>query len=127
MKNIQIVGFILVVIGSFLPLVHVPVIGNWNYWKIDYYLAGACWFFSVCTLFSILNNRQNLVKIFGILLLILFAFTLFAVKYKSLSYFSFLPFRSWTEAIAGTIKLKWGWFVEFAGALMLIIAKKKAI
>jgi hypothetical protein len=51
MKNIQLLGLILVVAGSFLPLVHVPIIGNWNYWKLDHSLAIICWIFSAGALF----------------------------------------------------------------------------
>lgn len=125
MKNLQLLGLILVVVGSFLPLVHVPVIGNWNYWKVDYYLAGACWVFSACALFGIINNSHKVVKFFGILLILLFAFTIFATKYQAFNYFSFLPFKSWTETLAGTIKLQWGWIVEFLGAFILVFVKSK--
>ena len=127
MKNIQLIGLILVVVGSFLPLVHVPVIGNWNYWKVDYYLASACWLFCVAALFGIMNNSPKIVKIFSILLIVLFLFTIFATKYQAFSYFSFLPFKSWTETLAATVKLKWGWAVEFLGAIIMLMATKKKI
>ncbi|NIF05009.1 hypothetical protein F3J23_06095 [Chryseobacterium sp. Tr-659] len=122
MKNIQLLGLLLVVVGSFLPLVHVPVIGNWNYWKLDHYLAITCWIFAACAVFGIVNNNAKMVRFFGVLLILLFAFTLAAVKMQSLQYFSFLPFRSWQEAFAGVVKLKWGWGVEFLGAILMIIA-----
>lgn len=122
MKNIQLLGLVLVVIGSFLPLVHVPIIGNWNYWKLDHYLAIACWIFAACAVFGIVNNSAKVVRFFGILLILLFAFTLVAVKMQSLEYFSFLPFKSWREAFAGVVKLKWGWAVEFLGAFLMVFA-----
>ncbi|MBV8327592.1 hypothetical protein [Chryseobacterium sp.] len=121
MKNIQLLGLLLVVVGSFLPLVHVPVIGNWNYWKLDYYLAIACWILAACAVFGIVNNSTKIVRLFGVLLILLFVFTLIAVKMQSLQYFSFLPFKSWREAFAGVVKLKWGWAVEFLGALLMIL------
>lgn len=122
MKNIQLLGLLLVIVGSFLPLVHVPVIGNWNYWKLDHYLAIACWIFAACAVFGIVNNSGKIVRFFGILLIFLFAFTLFAVKMKSLQYFSFLPFKSWQETFAGIVTLKWGWVIEFLGAFLLVFA-----
>lgn len=125
MKNLQLLGLILVVVGSFLPLVHVPVIGNWNYWQVDHYLAIFCWIFCACGLFAILNNRSRLVNIFAVFLLILFVFTLFAIKYQASSYFGFLPFKSWTKALAGTVKLQWGWIIEFLGALIMLFAKSR--
>ncbi|MCW3161868.1 hypothetical protein [Chryseobacterium oryctis] len=121
MKNIQLLGLILVVVGSFLPLVHVPLIGNWNYWKLDHYLAITCWIFSACALFGIVNNEKKIVCIFAFLLILLFIFTLAAVKIQALQYFSFLPFKSWREAFAGVVKLKWGWYFEFLGAFLMII------
>lgn len=123
MKNIQLVGLILVIIGSFLPLVHVPVVGNWNYWDLNHYLAITCWILSACAIFGIMNNTIKIGRIFGILLLLLFCFTLFAIKFQSKEYFSFLPFKSWQETLAGVVKLKWGWMVEFLGAFLMIVVK----
>lgn len=123
MKNIQLLGLLLVVVGSFLPLVHVPIIGNWNYWKLDHYLAIACWILAACAVFGIVNNSTKIVRFFGILLILLFAFTLIAVKMQSLEYFSFLPFKSWRETFAGVVKLKWGWIVEFLGAFMMVLTR----
>ena len=125
MKNIQLLGLLLVVAGSFLPLVHVPIVGNWNYWKLDHYLAAACWIFSAGALFGIVNNSGKMARIFAILLILLFAFTLFAVKMQSLEYFSFMPFKSWQEKLAGIVKLRWGWIVEFVGAFIILLAKNK--
>lgn len=122
MKNIQLLGLLLVVIGSFLPLVHVPIIGNWNYWKLDHYLAIACWILAAFAVFGIVNNSVKIVRLFGVLLIVLFAFTLVAVKMQSLEYFSFLPFKSWRETFAGVVKLKWGWIVEFLGAFLMVLA-----
>ncbi|KQT23378.1 hypothetical protein ASG22_13475 [Chryseobacterium sp. Leaf405] len=123
MKNIQLIGLIMVVAGSFLPLVHVPVIGNWNYWKIDHYLAVTCWVLSAGALFGIVNNSGKMTKIFGILLILLFLFTLFAVKVQAAEYFSFMPFKSWQNKLAGIVKIKWGWIVEFLGAFIIIFTK----
>ncbi len=126
MKYIQLLGLLLVVVGSFLPLVHIPVIGNWNYWKLDHYLAIICWILSACALFGIVNQSVRIVRLFAMLLLILFVFTLMAVKFQSLEYFSFLPFKSWRETFAGIVKLRWGWIVEFAGAFIMMMAVKNA-
>lgn len=127
MKNIQLLGLILVVAGSFLPLVHVPVIGNWNYWKLDHFLAIACWVLAAGTLFGIVNNSTKTARIFAILLVLLFLFTLFAVKFQASQYFSFMPFKSWQDKLAGIVKLKWGWIVEFLGAFIIIFSSGRKI
>lgn len=123
MKNIQLLALIVVVVGSFLPLVHVPIIGNWDYWKLDHSLAIICWILSAIALLGIVNNNSKIVRASGIVLVLFFIFTLAAVKMQSLQYFSFLPFKSWQETFAGVVKLKWGWIVEFLGAFMLIFVK----
>lgn len=125
MKNIQLSAVLLVAIGSFLPLVHIPVIGNWNYWKLDHILASGCWILCSLALWGIINSRTKIIRISAILLILLFIFTLFAVKVQALQYFSFMPFKSWSEALAGVVKLQWGWTVEFAGALLLLLVQNK--
>lgn len=127
MKNIQLLGLLLVVVGSFLPLVHVPIIGNWNYWKLDHFLAIVCWILSACALFGIVNNSAKIVRSFAVLLILLFILSLIAIKVQSLDYFSFLPFKSWRETFAGVVKLKWGWAIEFLGAFLMIFAKNNKV
>ncbi|SIQ33192.1 hypothetical protein SAMN05880574_11070 [Chryseobacterium sp. RU37D] len=125
MKYIQLLGLLLVVIGSFLPLVHIPVVGNWNYWKVDHYLAGMCWGGAVGVLLGIVNNNTKIVKIFSILLILLFLFTLFAIKAQAFQYFSFMPFKLWQEKLAAIVKIKWGWGVEFLGVFIILFLNNK--
>jgi hypothetical protein len=127
MKNIQLLGVILVVAGSFLPLVHVPVIGNWNYWKLDHSLAVMCWVLSALALFGIVNNKAKITRVSAVLLVLLFLFTLFAVKFQASRYFSFMPFKSWQDKLAGIVKLRWGWVAEFAGALIILFTGSSKI
>lgn len=125
MKNLQLIGFFLVVAGSFLPLVHIPIVGNWNYWKVDNTLAMLVWGISLLAMVFILINKIRLVRIMAFLMILHFVFTILAIKLKSLDYFSFLPFKSWQSAFAGIVKLSWGWFIEFLGAAIILIASRK--
>ena len=127
MKNLQLIALFLVVAGSFLPLVHIPIVGNWNYWKVDHTLAVILWGFSLLTLIFTLINKTKLVRIMAFLMISLFVFTIVAVKLKSLDYFSFLPFRSWQSTFSGIVKLSWGWLIEFLGAVVILIASGKNI
>lgn len=127
MKNIQIIGLILVVVGSFLPLVHIPIIGNWDYWHVDNRMAIIVWIFSILALIGIAKNKQALVKSAAVALILIFVLTLVAIKYQSISYFNFLLVDSLKELAAGIVKLKYGWFVEFIGAFILLFSKTKKI
>ena len=80
MKNLQLIGLFLVVAGSFLPLVRIPIIGNWNYWKVDNTLAVAVWGFSLLMLVFILINKTKFVRIMAFLMILLFVFTIVAIK-----------------------------------------------
>ena len=127
MKNLQLIGLFLVVAGSFLPLVRIPIIGNWNYWKVDNTLAVAVWGFSLLMLVFILIDKTKFVRIIAFLMILLFVFTIVAIKLKSLDYFSFLPFKSWQSTFAGIVKLSWGWFIEFLGVALILVASTKHI
>ncbi len=127
MKISQFIALFVIVAGSFLPLVHIPIIGNWNYFKIDSNLAYLVWGFSVIALIGIIFDKMIIVRVTALILLILFVFTIIAVKFKSLNYFSFLPFKSWQESFAGIVKLSWGWFLEFSGAILLLFLKQEKI
>lgn len=127
MKNLQLIGLFLVVAGSFLPLVRIPIIGNWNYWKVDNTLATILWGFSLLTLVFILIDKTKFVRIIAFLMILLFVFTIVAIKLKSLDYFSFLPFKSWQSTFAGIVKLSWGWFIEFLGVALILISSIKNI
>lgn len=125
MKYIQWISLLIVVAGSFSPLVHIPLIGNWNYWQTDHLLAIFCWIFCVVALLGILFNKNGLVRISAVFMLIFFAFSIFAIKYQSNSFFNFLHFDFLKEAATGLVKLKWGWFLEFFGAFMLLVSNPK--
>lgn len=124
MRNIQLIGAILVVAGSFLPLVKIPVIGSWNYWEVEPSLAVVCWLFSAIALVGIFKNRKILVRFSAVVLLLLFGFTILATKQQSMDFFSFLPFREIQKLAAGTVKLGYGWILEFAGAALMLFATK---
>jgi len=127
MKNVPLVGCLLVFAGSFLPLVHIPLVGNWGYWKLDHTMAIMVWSVSSVALASIIFNKVKLTRILAIILLCLFAITLFAIKAKSLNFFSFIPFKGLQNTMAGIVKLSWGWLFEFSGALLMLLAKNNKI
>ena len=127
MKIAQFLALLLVVAGSFLPLVHIPIIGNWNYYKIDSTLAFLVWGFCSIAFLGVIFGKINLVRATAVILLLIFVFTIVAVKFKSLNYFSFLPFKSWQESFAGIVRLSWAWILEFAGTALLLLLKQQKI
>jgi hypothetical protein len=38
-----------------------------------------------------------------------------------------MPFKSWQDKLAGIVKLKWGWILEFLGAFIIILVKNNKV
>lgn len=123
-KLLQFTGLFLIFIGTFLPLVKIPIIGSWNYFEIDPALAFLVWICVLIASAGVKFEKNRLVKILSFVLLLIFLFTIFAIKYKAWNFFKFLPFASWQNTFAGIIKLGWGWLIEFAGLFILLILNK---
>ena len=92
---------------------------------MDHTLAVILWGFSLSALVFTLIDKTKWVRIMAFSMILLFAFTIVAIKLKSLDYFGFLPFKSWQSTFAGIVKLSWGWFIEFLGAVVILIASRK--
>lgn len=122
-KPFALIGiFISALAPVFLPFLKVPIKGNWNLYQADvslflitYALLGLCvlafflrkvFFYRLCT--KIYLGWCTLGFI--------------AVYFKINNYFGM---KLVDGLLAKTIHLQWGWFVLFAGALILLVSVKK--
>lgn len=120
MRNQGIVGAVIMAVGGFCPLIHLPIIGNWNYFDIDPTLGTLFYVLAVLALAGSFMGRSGLVRFSGWAALVLVLVTLAGVYFKSHDYFSFVHFKKLVNLAAGVVKYKWGWFVILLGALVLI-------
>ena len=123
MKNQGIVGAVIMAAGGFCPLVHLPIIGNWNYFDIDPTLGSVFYVLVVLALAGSFMGKPGLVRFSGWAALVLVLVTLAGVYFKSHDYFSFVHFKKLVNLAAGVVKYKWGWFVILVGALVLITVR----
>jgi uncharacterized membrane protein YkgB len=123
MKNQGIIGAALMGAGGLCPLVHLPVIGNWNYFDIDPTLGILFYVLVVLALIGSFMGKVGLIRFSGWAALVLVLVTLAGVYFKSHDYFSFVHFKKIVNLAAGVVKYKWGWFVILAGALALITVR----
>ncbi len=120
------VGSVLVLAGCFAPMVHLPIIGNWNYFDLDLTLSSV-----VCTLgfFGFLSaafKRRTLAGIFGWAIAVLLVLTFVGVYVKVHSSFSFIPFKKLAALAAGIVKYRSaGWVVMGMGAVLMIVSGRK--
>jgi hypothetical protein len=114
-------------VGGMSPLVHVPVVGNWNYFDLDQRLAIIFYVLVVIGLFGAFTRRGLLIRFAGWGAIVLVLITLLGVYLKAHDSFSFLRFDKLVNLAAGLVKYKWGWYIILAGALMLITVRKPKI
>jgi len=126
MKTQGVIGAVVLAVGGMCPLVHVPIIGNWNYFGIDTTLGLVFYLIVVMALLSAFLDKGKLMRSCGWMAIIWVLLTLAAVWFKSHDYFSFIHFKKLINLASGMVKYKWGWFVIIAGALTLISVRKPA-
>lgn len=127
MKAQGVIGAVIMAAGGMCPLVHVPVIGNWNYFGIDQSLGIIFYVIVILGLAGGLLNKTGLMRFSGWAAIFLVILTIAAVWFKSHDSFSFIHFKKLINLAAGMVKYKWGWFVILLGVLPLITVRKKAV
>ncbi|MFA5244195.1 MAG: hypothetical protein WC380_02755 [Pedobacter sp.] len=122
-KNLAgITGALLVIAGGLLPMLRLPIIGNWNYWDIDTSLAVIVYSLALLALIAAAGNKNGLLKFCGWALLFLLIFTFAAVQFKATDYFSFIPFKKLAAIASKIVQIRWtGWSTIFAGSIIIIL------
>lgn len=120
MKVQGVAGAVIMAIGGMCPLVHVPIMGNWNYFGIDQSLGIIFYIIVALAMLAALIGKPGLIRFSGWAAIVLVILTLLAVWFKAHDAFSFIHFKKLVNLASGMVKFKWGWFVILAGALLLI-------
>jgi hypothetical protein len=119
-------GALLVVAGGMSPMLHIPIIGNWNYWDIDTVLATLVFVLAGAGLLAAVIKKAGLLKFCGWAVLVIVLFTLAAVYFKVNNYFTFIPFKKLAAAAAHMVHYRWlGWGLLAAGAIAMIFAGRR--
>jgi len=127
MRTQGIIGVVFMAAGGLCPLVHVPIMGNWNYFGIDPAFGTVFYLIAVLGLLGSVLNKTSLMRFSGWAAIVLVILTLAAVWFKSHDYFSFIHFKKLINLASGMVKYKWGWFVILIGALSLMTVKKQPV
>jgi hypothetical protein len=117
-----IIGSLLVIAGGLSPMLHLPIIGNWNYWDLDTILASIIYALATLALIASASNKRGLLRFCGWSLLLVLAFTFVAVYFKVNNYFSFIPLKKLASAASRVIHYRWlGWALISSGAIIMIL------
>lgn len=122
-------GSFLVITGALSPLIHIPVIGNWNFLDLHTGLATVVFIVAAIGVFASISGRNGLLKFTGWTELVLVLLTLFAVYFKVNDSFSFIPIKSLSRIATGIVHYRWlGWGLLALGSVVMIASgsgKKK--
>ncbi len=126
-KNyLGIFGALLVIAGGMSPMLHIPVIGNWNYWDLDTVLASIVYALAILALIAAAGNKKGLLRFSGWALMLVLIFTFGAVFLKVNNYFSFIPLKKLASAASRMIHYRWtGWALIALGSLTMILFSGK--
>ncbi|TKC08754.1 hypothetical protein [Pedobacter frigoris] len=127
MRTQGIIGSVIMAAGGMCPLMHVPIIGNWNYFDIDQRLAIAFYVMVVLGLIGSFSQKVGLIRFAGWGALVLVLITLAGIYFKAHDSFSFLHFKKLVNLAAGLVKYKWGWYVIAAGAFITVTVRKPKV
>lgn len=117
-----ITGALLVIVGGFLPMLRLPLIGNWNYWDIDTSLAAIVYFLALLAIIAAAGNKNGLLRFCGWVLLFVLVFTFAAVQFKVTDYFSFIPFKKLAATAGKIVQIRWiGWSTILTGSIIIIL------
>ena len=127
MRTQGIIGAALMAVGGMSPLLHLPIIGNWNYFDVDMRLAVIFYVLVVLGLLGAFAKKLSLIRFAGWGAIVLVLITLLGIYLKAHDSFSFLHFKKLVNFAAGLVKYKWGWYVIAAGAFILITVRKPKV
>lgn len=119
-------GSLLVIAGGMSPMLHVPIMGNWNYWDLHTGMASVVYVVAALGVLASVSGRDGLLKFAGWAEVALILLTLLAVYLKVNDSFSFIPFKKLARAATGLVKYRWmGWALLAAGSVLMIIASRR--
>ncbi|TDQ08543.1 hypothetical protein [Pedobacter metabolipauper] len=127
MRTQGIIGSAIMAVGGMSPLMHIPIVGNWNYFDVDQRLAIAFYVLVLVGLTGSFAKKIGLIRFAGWGAVVLVLITLAGIYLKAHDSFSFLHFKKLVNLAAGLVKYKWGWYVILAGAFILITVRKPKV
>ena len=126
LNYLGLLGSLMIIAGALSPMLHLPIIGNWNYYDIDVALASIVMTLAALGVIASLINKPGLLKFCGWASLIVILFTLAAVYFKVNDYFSFIPLKKLASAASRIVHYRWiGWLILLAGSILVVFGSRR--
>jgi uncharacterized membrane protein len=114
------VGFIILVAGTYCPILH-PFVGNWDVYDGNKPYGIVILLVALVGIIGTVFNRVKLISLTARLSLILVVVFYLLAQLKIHTSFSFIPFHSVDEFLTRQIKFKWGWYLLITGPLLALL------
>lgn len=127
---ISLLGFILLIAGTFSPLISPFGLIKWNLFDLNQVFGIIILLVAVIGILAAMMQQIKLVKVAAWIGLGLVVLLLVAAVFKVNTSFSFIPFKKAGAFLSGKISYRWGWYLLFAGPIIAwigTIAKKSPV
>src|ERR1700748_1704290 len=131
---VSFLGFVLVLIGAYCPLVVFKIVVNWKHYNLfglNQPYGITVLLMAVIGILAVILDKRALIKISAYVSFVLVALIFAGVIFQVHNTLGELPFNFLAALFAKAIHFKWGWYLLFAGALLAVggtfAVKAKAI
>lgn len=128
-KKLALVGSLLLIIGVFMPIVQLPIVGSIDYFRNGRGDGVVVLVLGAVSLLVALSNKYGWLWLTGVASLATEGFTLISFSKTVAETQSNLsqelagnPFSSLADAVFQSIRLQWGWLPLIGGAVLLLFA-----
>lgn len=125
---ISLIGFILLIAGTFSPLISPFGLLKWNLFDLNQVFGIILLLVAVIGILAAMLQQVKLVKMAAWAGLGLVILLMVATVFKVNTSFSFIPFKKAGEFLSRKISYNWGWYLLFAGPVLAWVGtiKKKS-
>jgi len=116
---ISFVGFIMIIVATFCPILHFAIF-NQTVYQLNKPYGLVFLLIAVVGIISTVLSNPKLTNLMAWVSLGLTIVFFIAALLKIHTSFSFIPFHSLAGYLSDKIKFKWGWYVLCAGAIMAL-------
>jgi hypothetical protein len=117
---ISFIGFVLLMAGTWCPLLRPLIFHSFNIYDMSMPYGLLVLFIAVVGIIGIVLSQIKLVRLLSLLSFVLVLVLFIGVYFKIHTAFNFIPFKSVDKYLTGLIKLKWGWYLLFAGPVIAL-------
>ncbi|MGF7038694.1 hypothetical protein [Mucilaginibacter lappiensis] len=114
------VGFVLLFVGTYCPLLRPFHIMNWNVYQLNQPYGLVMLLVAIIGIAASFLNQPKIIRAAAWASMVLVVMLLIAALLKIHFAFSFIPFHKFEAFLARQIKFKWGWYVLFTGAALAL-------